>query len=45
MISAELNSIFQQSLSYAKDQRHEYLTIEHVFFAILGSQEGIFIIK
>ncbi len=45
MISAELNSIFQQSLTYAKDQRHEYLTIEHVFFAILGSQDGISIIK
>ena len=45
MISAELNSIFQKSLSYAKDQRHEYLTIEHVFFSILGSPEGIAIIK
>ncbi|MBU0631780.1 ATP-dependent Clp protease ATP-binding subunit ClpA [bacterium] len=45
MISAELNSIFQKSLSYAKDQRHEYLTIEHVFFSILGSSEGISIIK
>ncbi|WP_345993547.1 ATP-dependent Clp protease ATP-binding subunit ClpA [Sulfurimonas sp. HSL-1716] len=45
MISAELNSIFQKSLSYAKDQRHEYLTIEHVFFSILGSPEGMAIIK
>ena len=45
MISAELNSIFQKALTYAKDQRHEYLTIEHVFFAMLGSTEGIEIIK
>lgn len=45
MISAELNSIFQKSLTYAKDQRHEYLTIEHVFFALLGCEEGIAIIK
>ena len=45
MISAELNSIFQKALIYAKDQRHEYLTIEHVFFALLGSKEGITIIK
>ncbi len=45
MISAELNSIFQKALIYAKDQRHEYLTIEHVFFAMLGSKEGISIIK
>lgn len=45
MISAELNAIFQKALSYAKDQRHEYLTIEHVFFALLGSKEGMAIIK
>jgi len=45
MISAELNSIFQKALIYAKDQRHEYLTIEHVFFAMLGSKEGISIIN
>jgi len=45
MISAELNAIFQKALSYAKDQRHEYLTIEHVFFALLGSKDGIEIIK
>ena len=45
MISAELNSIFQQALTYAKDQHHEYLTIEHVFFALLGSKEGVSIIK
>jgi ATP-dependent Clp protease ATP-binding subunit ClpA len=45
MISAELNAIFQRALSFAKDQRHEYLTIEHVFFALLGSKEGIAILK
>ncbi|MEA3523575.1 MAG: ATP-dependent Clp protease ATP-binding subunit ClpA [Campylobacterota bacterium] len=45
MISAELNAIFQKALSFAKDQHHEYLTIEHVFFALLGSKDGIEIIK
>jgi ATP-dependent Clp protease ATP-binding subunit ClpA len=45
MISAELNAIFQKALLYAKDQHHEYLTIEHVFFALLGSKEGVEIIK
>jgi ATP-dependent Clp protease ATP-binding subunit ClpA len=45
MISAELNSVFQRALSFAKDQRHEYLTIEHVFFAVLGSKEGITIMQ
>ncbi|MEA2112077.1 MAG: ATP-dependent Clp protease ATP-binding subunit ClpA [Campylobacterota bacterium] len=45
MISAELNSVFQKALLFAKDQRHEYLTIEHVFFALLGSKEGVQVIK
>jgi len=45
MISSELNAIFQKALLYAKDQRHEYLTIEHVFYALLGSKEGIAIIR
>jgi len=45
MISAELNAVFQKALVYAKDQRHEYLTIEHVFFAVLGSKEGIGILE
>ena len=45
MISAELNAVFQKALSFAKDQHHEYLTIEHVFFALLGSKDGIEIIK
>ena len=45
MISNELNSVFQKALTYAKDQHHEYLTIEHVFFALLGSDEGVRILK
>ena len=45
MISTELNAIFQKALLYAKDQRHEYLTIEHVFYAVLGSKEGISILR
>ncbi len=45
MISMELNSIFQQSIAFAKEHRHEYLTIEHLLFVILGSREGITIMK
>jgi len=45
MINSELNAVFQKALTYAKDQHHEYLTIEHVFFALLGSDEGIRILK
>ena len=45
MISNELNSVFQKALTYAKDQHHEYLSIEHVFFAVLSSDDGIRILK
>ncbi|MBL1243938.1 MAG: ATP-dependent Clp protease ATP-binding subunit ClpA [Sulfurimonas sp.] len=44
MISQPLNEIFQKSISFAKEMRHEYLTIEHVFFLLLDSQEGANII-
>lgn len=40
MISPALNDVFQKSISYAKGMRHEYLTIEHVFFLLLESQQG-----
>ena len=40
MISNSLNDIFQKSILFAKQLRHEYLTIEHVFYLLLSSQEG-----
>jgi len=40
MISMELNSVFKQSVAYAKERHHEYLTVEHLFWAILQSDEG-----
>jgi ATP-dependent Clp protease ATP-binding subunit ClpA len=40
MINSELNLVFQQSVLYAKEKQHEYLTIEHVFYALLVSEIG-----
>ncbi len=45
MITPELNDIFQKSILFAKELRHEYLTIEHVFYHLLGSSEGASIIE
>ncbi len=45
MIDSKLNSIFQQSISFAKEYKHEYLTIEHLLFLILESDEGSQIIQ
>ncbi len=40
MISIELNNIFRASVKFAKENRHEYLTLEHIFLSILRSTEG-----
>lgn len=40
MISMALNDVFKQAVSYAKENRHEYLTVEHVFLAIVRSEAG-----
>ena len=40
MISIALNDVFKQAVGYAKENRHEYLTVEHVFFAMVSSDAG-----
>ena len=45
MISSSLNEIFQKSILFAKKLRHEYLTIEHVFYLLLSSEKGTLIIS
>jgi len=45
MISPSLNDIFQKSILFAKQLHHEYLTIEHVFYLLLSSNEGAAIIE
>ncbi|CAA6809620.1 MAG: ATP-dependent Clp protease ATP-binding subunit ClpA [uncultured Sulfurovum sp.] len=40
MISIELNNIFRDSVQYAKANKHEYLTLEHIFLTILKSARG-----
>ena len=44
MISPSLNEVFQKSILYAKELKHEYITIEHVFYQLLSSPEGAKII-
>lgn len=45
MVSTQLNAIFQKAVAFARHQRHEYLTIEHVILALLNSPDGEAIIK
>ncbi|QOY51573.1 ATP-dependent Clp protease ATP-binding subunit ClpA [Candidatus Sulfurimonas baltica] len=44
MISPDLNEIFQKSILYAQELKHEYLTVEHVFYQLLTSPNGAKII-
>jgi len=41
MISIALNDVFKGAVAYAKENRHEYLTVEHVFLSILKSEAGL----
>jgi ATP-dependent Clp protease ATP-binding subunit ClpA len=40
MISITLNDVFQNAVTYAKEQKHEYLSVEHIFLSMLQSREG-----
>jgi ATP-dependent Clp protease ATP-binding subunit ClpA len=41
MISLALNDVFKDAVSFAKENKHEYLTVEHLFLAIVRSSAGI----
>ena len=45
MISKELRSIFTQAVGYAKNSKHEYLTLEHVFLMLIHDKtiENLFL--
>ena len=45
MISQSLNTIFQKSVQLARELRHEVLTLEHVFYLVISTQEGMQIIE
>lgn len=39
MVSSELNSIFSDAISFARESRHEYITVEHIFFSLIHNKE------
>ena len=45
MISVALNDVFKEAVGYAKENRHEYLTVEHLFLAIVRSKAGMEILS
>ncbi len=45
MLNKELNSVLNEALELAKNSRHEYVTIEHVFFSLLTNDQAIELLK
>ncbi len=45
MLNKELNSVLNEALEFAKKNRHEYVTIEHVFYSLLTNEMAIEILK
>ncbi len=45
MLNKELNSVLNEALEFAKKSRHEYVTIEHVFFSLLTNDQAIKILQ
>jgi len=45
MISKELSATLGFAVREAKKRRHEYVSIEHILFAIINDQTGIEIIE
>jgi len=45
MLNKELNSVLNEALEFAKKSRHEYVTIEHVFFSLLQTEEALSLLK
>jgi len=40
MISIALNDVFKNAVAYAQENKHEYLSLEHIFLSVLKSEEG-----
>ena len=45
MINKELDSVISDAARFAKSRRHEYITIEHLFFALLANEYAVDILK
>ncbi len=45
MLNKELNSVLNEALEFAKKSRHEYVTIEHVFYSLLTNEQAIAVLK
>ena len=40
MISVKLNKVFSKAMQFAKERKHEYITLEHILFSIINFEDG-----
>ncbi len=45
MVSQELNVLFSDAVNFVKKHKYEYITIEHIFFAMLKNESIIEVLK
>lgn len=45
MLNEELNSVLGSAVDFAKEQRHEYITTEHIFYALLSNEKVVKILQ
>lgn len=45
VLSQELNNVFNNAIRYIKQNRHEFFTIEHLFYALLDNDEVLQILS
>ena len=38
MVSQELNFVFNDAIAFVRKHRYEYITVDHLFFALLGNE-------
>ncbi|MGW8272643.1 MAG: ATP-dependent Clp protease ATP-binding subunit ClpA [Thermodesulfovibrionales bacterium] len=45
MLNKELEITLEAAIRYARNERHEYLTVEHILYALLHNDKGVDIIE
>ena len=38
MVSLELNFVFNDAIAFVRKHRYEYITVDHLFFALLSNE-------
>ncbi|MDD3324810.1 MAG: ATP-dependent Clp protease ATP-binding subunit ClpA [Sulfurospirillaceae bacterium] len=45
MVSQALNYVFNDAILFVRKYKHEYITVDHVFYALLGNEEVANVLK